>query len=203
MGHCQAHHTEGKRRRRIRKKENHCECEYYAVVIPILVCNCMEMRALPPVSASASVPVSESSLFVVVNPSLPSSFHATTKTCQNAALARFTPPRLLCSSSNNDTNYSTLLPPDDDLSQSQSSICTDGVQIEMERFEDRGRRIRSRVAIEAPLEIVWNILTDYERLADFIPGLAVSQLLQKTPNSARLYQVPTYYYQLCILFSFV
>ncbi|XP_015891834.1 uncharacterized protein LOC107426226 isoform X2 [Ziziphus jujuba] len=161
----------------------------------------MEMRAFPPVSVSES---SSSSLRVVVNPSLPSSFHATTRTCQTAALARlFTPPRLLCSSSNNNnnTNSSTLLPPEDDdddsdgvvddlsKSQSQSSICTDGVQIEMERFGDKGRRILSRVAIQAPLEIVWNILTDYERLADFIPGLAVSQLLHKTSNSARLFQI--------------
>lgn len=36
---------------------------------------------------------------------------------------------------------------------------------------------------------MWNILTDYERLADFIPGLALSQLLFKIGNHARLFQV--------------
>ncbi|CAN4112703.1 unnamed protein product [Withania somnifera] len=51
------------------------------------------------------------------------------------------------------------------------------------------RRIRSKVAVMASLQNVWEVLTDYERLADFIPGLAVSQLLQKEPNFARLLQI--------------
>ncbi|XP_018832940.1 uncharacterized protein LOC109000500 [Juglans regia] len=65
----------------------------------------------------------------------------------------------------------------------------DGVCIEIEKLGKNTRRIRSRIAIDAPLHTIWNILTDYERLSDFIPGLALSQLLQKTHNYARLFQI--------------
>lgn len=64
-----------------------------------------------------------------------------------------------------------------------------GGEIEIEKIGNNCRRIRSMIAIEASLQTVWNILTDYERLADFIPGLAVSQLLEKRPNFARLFQI--------------
>ncbi|XP_060217513.1 uncharacterized protein LOC132644876 [Lycium barbarum] len=65
----------------------------------------------------------------------------------------------------------------------------DGVEIEIEKMGKNRRRIRSKVAVNASLQNVWDVLTDYERLADFIPGLAVSQLLQKEPNFARLLQI--------------
>ncbi|KAJ4825584.1 hypothetical protein Tsubulata_006521 [Turnera subulata] len=51
------------------------------------------------------------------------------------------------------------------------------------------RRIRSKISINASLDAVWKILTDYEKLADFIPGLAVSKLIEKKDNFARLYQI--------------
>lgn len=63
------------------------------------------------------------------------------------------------------------------------------VEIEIEKLGNNVRRIRSKVAVGASLQTVWNILTDYERLADFIPGLAVSQLLDKRDNFARLFQI--------------
>ncbi|XP_054801495.1 uncharacterized protein LOC129305510 [Prosopis cineraria] len=63
------------------------------------------------------------------------------------------------------------------------------VYIEVKNLEKNSRRIESRIPIDAPLATVWNILTDYERLADFIPGLAVSELLEKGENYARLFQV--------------
>lgn len=64
-----------------------------------------------------------------------------------------------------------------------------GVSISIEKLGSNSRRIYSRIGIDAPLQAVWNILTDYERLADFIPGLALSQVLFKTGNHARLFQV--------------
>lgn len=76
---------------------------------------------------------------------------------------------------------------------SEESLVEDGVCIEVMKLEKNSRRIQSRISIEAPLSAVWNILTDYERLADFVPGLAVSQLLQKGDNYARLLQVNHYY----------
>ncbi|KAK4738077.1 hypothetical protein R3W88_001774 [Solanum pinnatisectum] len=65
----------------------------------------------------------------------------------------------------------------------------DGVETEIEKMGKNRRRIRSKVALKASLQSVWKVLTDYERLADFIPGLAVCQLLEKEPNFARLLQI--------------
>lgn len=105
-------------------------------------------------------------------------------------LSRLRPPRLLCSSSNTDSSSSFLADDDNNVDDSSlPSISVDGVHIELKTLGNNRRRIRSTVAIDAPLHIVWNILTDYERLADFVPGLAVSQLLDKGRNYARLYQV--------------
>jgi hypothetical protein len=69
--------------------------------------------------------------------------------------------------------------------------CGDGEYFEIEKLGENTRRIRSRIAINAPLHTIFNVLTDYERLADFIPGLALCQLLHKTDNYARLFQVIT------------
>ncbi|XP_027118680.1 uncharacterized protein [Coffea arabica] len=65
----------------------------------------------------------------------------------------------------------------------------DDVDIEIQKTGYNRRRIQSRVSVDASLQSVWNVLTDYEKLADFIPGLAVSQLLQKTDNFVRLFQI--------------
>lgn len=35
----------------------------------------------------------------------------------------------------------------------------------------RERRIKARILVDADVEAVWSVLTDYERLADFIPNL--------------------------------
>ncbi|KAJ4969341.1 hypothetical protein NE237_016042 [Protea cynaroides] len=71
----------------------------------------------------------------------------------------------------------------------RSVLSEDGLDIEIDKLGHNSLRIRSRIAIGASLETIWNILTDYERLADFIPGLAVSQLLEKRENFARILQV--------------
>ncbi|XP_052188132.1 uncharacterized protein LOC127798545 isoform X2 [Diospyros lotus] len=63
------------------------------------------------------------------------------------------------------------------------------IDIEIEKTGSNSRRIRSRIDIDASLQTVWAILTSYESLADFIPGLAVSKLLEKRPNFARLLQI--------------
>ena len=51
------------------------------------------------------------------------------------------------------------------------------------------RRVEARIAIQAPLEAVWGVLTAYDHLADHIPGLAESRVLELRPNGARLLQV--------------
>lgn len=85
-------------------------------------------------------------------------------------------------------DYSSSLDEEEEKSELE---CGDGEYFEIEKLGKNTRRIRSRIAIDAPLLTIWNILTDYERLADFIPGLALSQLLHKTDNYARLFQVIT------------
>lgn len=80
---------------------------------------------------------------------------------------------------------------DDDWVEEEESesLAKDGVYIEVMKVEKNSRRIECRISIEAPLDAIWSMLTDYEKLADFIPGLAVSQLLQKGDKYARLLQV--------------
>ncbi|KAL0337832.1 UNVERIFIED_CONTAM: hypothetical protein Scaly_2058300 [Sesamum calycinum] len=68
-------------------------------------------------------------------------------------------------------------------------ILDDGIEIAIEKTGKNSRRITSKVAVQASLQTVWDILTDYERLADFIPGLAVSKLLEKRDKFARLFQI--------------
>ncbi|GER27822.1 polyketide cyclase / dehydrase and lipidtransport protein [Striga asiatica] len=72
---------------------------------------------------------------------------------------------------------------------SDSESGDDCIEIEIEKIGKNSRRIRSKVVIQASLQAVWDLLTDYERLSDFIPGLAVSKLLDKRENFVRLYQI--------------
>ncbi|KAL8147888.1 uncharacterized protein LOC141708034 [Apium graveolens] len=65
----------------------------------------------------------------------------------------------------------------------------DGVEIEIENIGKNKRRIRSKIQVDATLQHVWDVLTDYEKLSDFIPSLAVNQLLQKRHKFARLFQI--------------
>lgn len=66
----------------------------------------------------------------------------------------------------------------------------DGVLISVEKLEEKSsRRIRSKIGMEASLESVWSVLTDYEKLSEFIPGLVVSELVEKEGNRVRLFQV--------------
>ncbi|KAK6128372.1 hypothetical protein DH2020_037884 [Rehmannia glutinosa] len=48
------------------------------------------------------------------------------------------------------------------------------VKCEVEVISWRERRIKAEISVNADVESVWNALTDYERLADFIPNLVRS-----------------------------
>ncbi|CAN0885107.1 hypothetical protein LINGRAHAP2_LOCUS15027 [Linum grandiflorum] len=95
-----------------------------------------------------------------------------------------TDPTSLDDSGNNDDVDSYLFTGEDSDGETSG-----GIFIEVQKVGTNSRRIRSKIAIEANLDAVWSILTDYERLADFIPGLAVSKLIEKKDNFARLYQI--------------
>lgn len=65
------------------------------------------------------------------------------------------------------------------------------VEVETERLEGRQRQISAKVQIPYPVELVWQILTDYEQLADFIPSLAKSRKIPHPQGGIRLEQVGT------------
>lgn len=52
------------------------------------------------------------------------------------------------------------------------------VHCEVEVISWRERRIKAEILVNADVESVWDALTDYERLADFIPNL----VCRYTPN---------------------
>ncbi len=63
-------------------------------------------------------------------------------------------------------------------------VCTDSA-------EGRQRQISARIQIPHPVEKVWQVLTDYDHLADFIPSLAKSQKIEHPQGGIRLEQVGT------------
>lgn len=65
----------------------------------------------------------------------------------------------------------------------------DGVKVQVERIAKRQRQITAQVEIPHPSELIWRVLTDYEALAEFIPNLAKSRLLEHPSGGIRLEQV--------------
>ncbi|KAG0576363.1 hypothetical protein KC19_5G074300 [Ceratodon purpureus] len=63
------------------------------------------------------------------------------------------------------------------------------VDLTVTNLGNNTRRVEAKIAIQAPLEAVWGVLTDYDNLADHIPGLAESRVLELRPNGARLLQI--------------
>ena len=79
--------------------------------------------------------------------------------------------------------------------ESRSPACDIGtsapacVNISTEKRSARERRILASVVIPQPREKVWQILTDYERLSDFIPSLTSSKLIPNADGRIRLEQI--------------
>ncbi|XP_031498027.1 uncharacterized protein LOC116262685 [Nymphaea colorata] len=65
----------------------------------------------------------------------------------------------------------------------------DAFFIKIEKSGRNRRRVRARVRIATSLEAVWDVLTDYERLIDFIPGLAVCRLIERSGGFVRMFQI--------------
>jgi carbon monoxide dehydrogenase subunit G len=55
----------------------------------------------------------------------------------------------------------------------------DGVSVEALRRED-ALEVLCRATLEAPLDLVWQTLTDYEHLAEFIPGMRRSRVVSQS-----------------------
>ncbi|MDZ8238364.1 MAG: SRPBCC family protein [Nostoc sp. ChiQUE01a] len=63
------------------------------------------------------------------------------------------------------------------------------VEVQIEKLAQRQRQISAKVQIPQPVEQIWKVLTDYEALADFIPNLAKSRLMEHPDGGIRLEQV--------------
>lgn len=63
------------------------------------------------------------------------------------------------------------------------------VEVDVETAPGNARRLFARVDIAAPPFVVWGALTDYDRLGEFVPGLAENRCLSRGPARATLLQV--------------
>ncbi|BAY74784.1 cyclase/dehydrase [Nostoc linckia NIES-25] len=63
------------------------------------------------------------------------------------------------------------------------------VEVQIDKLAQRQRQISAKVQIPQPVEQIWKVLTDYEALADFIPNLAKSRLIEHPDGGIRLEQV--------------
>ncbi len=66
-----------------------------------------------------------------------------------------------------------------------------GVEITTERGAGRQRQLSAKVSIPHSVEQVWQILTDYDQLADFIPNLSVSRQIDHPQGGIRIEQIGT------------
>ena len=67
----------------------------------------------------------------------------------------------------------------------------DSLQVSAEKLPGRHRRILASISIPCPVEQVWQVLTDYDCLSDFIPNLTVSRRLDSDESVTLLEQVGT------------
>ena len=74
------------------------------------------------------------------------------------------------------------------LTAEQAALLQD-VEVQTEAIAERQRQITAKIQISYPVEQVWQVLTDYEALAEFIPNLTQSRLLQHPTGGIRLEQV--------------
>ncbi len=58
----------------------------------------------------------------------------------------------------------------------------------VERMADGVRRLAAQLLTPVSTEHIWNVLTDYDHLSDFIPNLANSRLLSRDGNKVHLQQ---------------
>ena len=69
------------------------------------------------------------------------------------------------------------------------SGASDGIQQTMERLPHGVRRLAVQLRTPLPVEVLWQVLTDYEQLESFIPNLASSELIYREGSVVRLQQV--------------
>ncbi len=84
-----------------------------------------------------------------------------------------------------DIGILSSLPPE------ELSSLLDTIEVQVEPLSQRQRQISAKIPIFQAIEPIWQVLTDYEALADFIPNLSKSQLLEHPTGGIRLEQIGT------------
>lgn len=56
------------------------------------------------------------------------------------------------------------------------------------RRADKGVQVRAEAQLDAPVAVIWQVLTDYEHLPAFIPGIAKSVVRERRGNQLVLEQ---------------
>ena len=77
----------------------------------------------------------------------------------------------------------------EDMGAPDTASDPSAVAVHTEHLDGRQRRIMAQIEIPHPIEQVWEILTDYDHLADFIPNLAQSRRIGHPEGGIRLEQV--------------
>ena len=93
-------------------------------------------------------------------------------------------------------NAELNFPASTDDTDSAASLVTEAtllqtVEVYTKSVAERQRQISAKIRIPHPVDQVWQVLTDYEALANFIPNLAKSRLLEHPKGGLRLEQVGT------------
>jgi ribosome-associated toxin RatA of RatAB toxin-antitoxin module len=68
-------------------------------------------------------------------------------------------------------------------------VITDDVSLTLSKLEGRQRRVEATIHLAHPVEAVWQVLSDYDRLSDFIPNLAKSCKIPHPEGGVRIEQV--------------
>ena len=79
----------------------------------------------------------------------------------------------------------------DDIDDIDAASLDRSVEVQTEEVEGRQRQITAKIQIPHSAPQVWQVLTDYEALAEFIPNLAKSCRLEHPNGGIRLEQVGT------------
>jgi ribosome-associated toxin RatA of RatAB toxin-antitoxin module len=88
-----------------------------------------------------------------------------------------------------DETIEPLFDTDSDETLTPENLHNQQIQIQLEKIAQRQRQITAVIQIPQPVEKVWQVLTDYEALPEFIPNLAKSKLLDHPNGGIRLEQV--------------
>ncbi len=84
----------------------------------------------------------------------------------------------------------SILEPTADLDDDLPEIVSD-IAVTVTPLRDRQRQLTASLLIPAAAARLWQVLTDYERLADFIPNLAESTIVGEQNGATLLKQVGT------------